>query len=294
MRNLNYLLSLSILIVSYSCNKDANVKKEYQETRNARITQVELTDKDFRQYFFYGEDGLLDSVRREGNIEFNEASENIITVGHEFNRVRLHTIWDNEEGSYWKNAAFVHQNKKISGTSYTILLHSFMLPENQYYTEIFYSPNGWVKDYRFYMFQNEKDTLFDFKDIIYDGERLVAYTRVSKHENIFPKSFTKYTYTKQPFIPKNIIQLINNDLLNFLPVGEKSGIDWVSLVYGLVGYELPLKEKEELISQIQYTTYSKEKGGELQDSIVTFNYQVDTLNRKITFGNQRITYEFVK
>ncbi|MCO5230222.1 MAG: hypothetical protein M9958_03600 [Chitinophagales bacterium] len=68
----------------------------------------------------------------------------------------------------------------------------------------------------------------------------------------------------------------------------------MSLVYGLVGYELPLQEKDELISQIQYKTYSKEEGSEPQDSIVTFNYQVDTLNRKIIFGNQRITYEFVK
>lgn len=290
-------LTLWIAIYLVSCKKDPvtqNPDPEYQETRSARITGIELTDKDFRQYFIYGEDGLLDSVKREGGFWYGDPLENIITVSHATDYIRLHTIWDKYEDSYWRNVAFFHQNQKISGAEYMIRYHPFALPPTKYYSEIFYSSDELVKNYKFNIIQNENDTAFYNADIFLENKKLISYTSTSENSNILPNYSFEYAYIKHPLVPRDVIRFINNDLSNFLRVGEDSGIDWKSLVYGLSGYELPIQEKDEIISQIRYKSFSKEDGSLLQDSTVTFDYQVDTLNRKISFGNQILTYEFVE
>jgi|GEM_PF-2967033 len=297
MKKMQYSFILLMLIVSVRCKKDPvnhTPEPDYQETRRARITQVELTDKDFRQYFIYGEDGLLDSVKREGDFEYGDPLENIITVSHEPDHIRLHTIWDKFEDSYWRNAIFLHQHEKITGTEYSIRLHPFALPEIRYSSSILYNAESLIDKLYYYILTDEKDTLSYYTDIIYEDKKLLYYKSTSEYSNLIPDYSIDFTYTSQPLIPRDIIRLINNGVSNFVLIGEKSEINWMNLVYGLSGYELPLSEKDELISRIRYKEYSKEDGSLLLDSTAVFNHQVDTLNRKISFGNQIVSYEFTE
>jgi len=72
--------------------------------------------------------------------------------------------------------------------------------------------------------------------------------------------------------------LINNEHYNILNIGEVFS-DWKHLLYGLSEYNLPVAADDELISKIHIRGYSKEDNSLVLDSTVTFDYQVDTLNK---------------
>ncbi|MCZ2392949.1 MAG: hypothetical protein LC105_03715 [Chitinophagales bacterium] len=299
MKNIQYCLMLLILTASVSCKKDPVAQKpepEYQETRNARITGIELTDKDFRQYFIYREDGLLDSVKREG-VGFGDFSKlgNLLYIQHYKDHIKVNTVHDYNGMGNWMDVKFFHKNNKINGSQFSMQLLPAPIMYN--FLKINYSSTGLMQnveisgvDSNFYSFisdiKNEKNKIINFN--------------VKGIQFFLPLSFISiadynitFLYNKKPNnIPPDIIKLLNNSLVQFVSAGEI--IDkWQNLVYGLSGYELPIQEKDEIISQIQYKAFSKEDGSLLQDSTVTFDYQVDTLNRKISFGNQVVSYEFI-
>lgn len=296
MKLIRYLFILMIVFVS--CKKDPvnhTPDTEYQETRNARITKVELTDKDFRQYFIYGEDGLLYSVKREGaGIGDFSNPNNLLSIQHYDDHIKVNTVHDYNGMGIWMDVKFFKQSQKIIGTQFS--MQPLPAPKMYHFLKINYSSTGLIRDIdisgvdsNFYSFisdiKNEKNKIINF------NAKGIQFFLPLNFISIADYNIT-FSYNKKPDISPAIIKLLNNSLVQFINAGEV--VDgWQNLVYGLSGYELPIQEKDELISQIRYKAFSKEDGSLLQDSTVTFDYQVDTLNRKIAFGNQIISYEFI-
>ncbi|MCO5233075.1 MAG: hypothetical protein M9888_05005 [Chitinophagales bacterium] len=304
MKYIKHLFVLLVLTSSVSCKKDPVAQKpesEYQETRNARITGIELTDKDFRQYFIYGEDGLLDSVKREGDIWYSDPLENTITVSHGTDYIRLHTNYDNRDDGLWRDVKIFHTNKKIVGTEYALRLIP-IYPPMLYGNQISYYPNSNIQN-AFYYITRESFMLPYIYDIQYDVHKIEQYKGSGEYYFMLPiiqvsgintlDFYFSYIYAPQPLISPDVKRFINNGFVNFVRLGENHFVEWENLVYGLSGYELPMKEENEIISEIRIRGYSKEDNSLLLDSTVTFDYQVDTLNRKISFGNQVVSYEFI-
>lgn len=303
MRNLKYWFILMVLTISYSCKKEqaTGKEKEYQETRNARITEVELTDKNFRQYFIYGDNGLLDSVKCEGETVYPNIPEaNTINVFHETDYIRFFNFWDNSDDGLWRGVKLFHQQGKIIGGEFIQRLVS-IYPDIVYGNRFNFSSSQKLQSCNFYMLLEEYSFPY-IKDVKYETHKIKQYNVVDMtlFENYYfngrliENLILNFAYKPYPLISHDLKKLINNSHVDFVYLGERVERRWENLVYGLSGYELPMKEENEIISEIRIRGYSKEDNTLLLDSTVTFDYQVDTLNRKISFGNQIISYEFVK
>ena len=297
MKNAKHLFTYVVLIfLSASCKKESTQipDTEYQETRRARITQVELTDKDFRQYFIYREDGLLDSVKREG-IDIGDFSSkyNLLSIGHYDDHIRVYTQSDQDGLGYWLDVKFFTQNNRINGSQF--LIQPLPTPQIYNFLKINYSTASLIMDVEV---GTENNSFYPFISDIQYEENKISQFKVENIQYFMPLEFLNiayydiaFSYKHNTLISPDIIKFINNSLFQFVNAGEIVD-EWGNLVYGLTGYELPIQEKKEIVSQIQYKAYSKEDGSLLLDSTVTFDYQVDTLNKKISFGNQIVSYEF--
>lgn len=301
MRKIKHSFAFLLIIVSVSCKKDSvnhTPNPEYQETRSARITQIELTDKDFRQYFVYGVDGFLDSVKREGaDIGDFSNPNNLLSISHYTDHIKVNTIHDYDGMGIWMNVKFFTLNQKITGTQFS--MKPFPAPEIYSFLKINYSNDGYINTTEAGSAAGSEPEYYPFiTNIMFDGNKFSQFKVVNPQSYLMLEFLNHadydvtFSYSKNALISPSIIKLVNNALVQFINAGEF--VDgWENLVYGFTGYELPVQEKDELISQIRYKAYLKEDGSLHQDSTVTFNYRVDTLNKKISFGNQIITYEFV-
>lgn len=305
MGKVQYSFILLLTIMFISCKKEPvtqNPVPDYQETRNARISGIELTDKDFRQYFIYGEDGLLNSVKREGDTGFLYPEANVLNVYHEYDHIRFYNFWDDSDEGFWKNVKVFHKAKHITGGTFTVRYLPFPVSLIRGY-KFNYSPLKTIENVDL-NFITDTMPYPGITDIQYDKNKIVQYTMNNNYQPITPILFGEsgnieeltmvFSYIPQQFISSDIKKLINNGHLNFVRIGDNNYVDWQNLVYGLSGYELPMKEENEIISEIRIRGYSKEDNSLLLDSTVTFDYQVDTLNRKISFGNQIVSYEFIE
>lgn len=300
MKNLKYTGLLIILLIS--CKKEpTTIPQEYQETRNARITQLELRDKDFRQEFIYRLDGLLDSVKREGNDtwfpDYPEA--NILSVSHEIDQIRFHSFYDESDNGLLRFLKVYHNDGQLMGAEFVVRYIPYF--PTLYGNKFIYSSQNELTSLNYFMYIDSLSIPY-ITNIKFDKNKIVEfklsdyimYDTLSVEMNDYKDGLHyEFSYSSNNLISPNLKRLINNALIKFVNIGE-SIENWENLVYGLSNYKFPFEEKDELISKINIKGYSKEDGSLILDSTAIFDYQVDTINKKISFGNQIITYEFVE